>query len=704
MPNQTIVNFLKEHIEQGYNISQIKEYLTKYGFKAKEIEVAVDYYYQNQASEAQKNAPKESKVNQELISYVKDNLSKGYNEQQIRNYLLRYGYDHSTVEQAMSAAQPQHVKHTIELHPATVMHILIIIAVIGGLVFGGYLLFGNTDKNPELLDYSIQIDNADVTPGEKLNFINKITNMGDKRRYDIFIEFKIINKDTLDELTSWSKTFAIDVVVDKPESVLIPPNTPPGKYLLHAEVQYGDMKNKASNSFKILSSSSQPNCFDGIQNQNEDGIDCGGNCDSCETCSDGIQNQNEEGLDCGGICSACETCFDGIWNQDEENTDCGGICSIPCGEEPTEDDNDEEDEPNYKYTPSVYDDDQPNTVEQLIEAKELAKTNPGDALAICNQLDIASSIGSCITSVAKISNQSSYCYHLNNDKKLDACYMYFVTNYNDYGLCDSIVNDLYKSSCENLKKLANLQKSYGQKSQSTAQQPVDSDVTLPPSSSPDPVGVPKEVSVSELFNDVSTQSIDATSYVVTWNTAVSEKSVVKYGTKPHLLTKTEFDFTSTKNHQVTLSNLDPAKKYYFAMNTVSGSSVVQSDVFELANGNKWSADSSEPIDDEPTPNPGTPSTPSTPTQSIEFSSVKAIKLSYDTYRISWTTNAPTESILKHGKHPDVLSSNVYDGVKKTSHQLTISGLEPNKTYYYQVIGMLGDNAVGSEILSFTVQI
>jgi len=76
-----------------------------------------------------------------------------------------------------------------------------------------------------------------------------------------------------------------------------------------------------------------PTCFDGIQNQDETGIDCGGICPSClgdETCFDGVQNQDETGVDCGGeICDECAlnaTCFDGKKNQNETGVDCGGPC------------------------------------------------------------------------------------------------------------------------------------------------------------------------------------------------------------------------------------------------------------------------------------------------------------------------------------------------------------------------------------------
>lgn len=47
-------------------------------------------------------------------------------------------------------------------------------------------------------------------------------------------------------------------------------------------------------------------CGDGIQNQGESGVDCGGPCNACgPTCVDGIKNGAETGVDCGGGCPAC---------------------------------------------------------------------------------------------------------------------------------------------------------------------------------------------------------------------------------------------------------------------------------------------------------------------------------------------------------------------------------------------------------------
>eukprot|EP00397_Hematodinium_sp_SG-2012_P000459 GEMP01000459.1.p1 GENE.GEMP01000459.1~~GEMP01000459.1.p1 ORF type:complete len:2024 (+),score=458.94 GEMP01000459.1:22-6093(+) len=130
-------------------------------------------------------------------------------------------------------------------------------------------------------------------------------------------------------------------------------------------------------------------CDDGVQNGDEEGVDCGGSdplcppCDiscshlyshnyffvpegapgykeHCETCYDLITNGDEVALDCGGKCRRacetyctrsvahnleykafntttmieyCETCTDAVKNGDEEAVDCGGAkCDTACDE------------------------------------------------------------------------------------------------------------------------------------------------------------------------------------------------------------------------------------------------------------------------------------------------------------------------------------------------------------------------------------
>jgi hypothetical protein len=69
-------------------------------------------------------------------------------------------------------------------------------------------------------------------------------------------------------------------------------------------------------------------CFDGIRNQGETGVDCGGPCKQCPSCVDKIQNQGETGVDCGGPCSPCVACSDGLLTPGESGVDCGGECRL----------------------------------------------------------------------------------------------------------------------------------------------------------------------------------------------------------------------------------------------------------------------------------------------------------------------------------------------------------------------------------------
>ena len=105
--------------------------------------------------------------------------------------------------------------------------------------------------------------------------------------------------------------------------------------------------------YRLVFGNINENCFDGIRNQGEESVDCGGPCtacvtgcdtdldaynyvpeadieEPCETCFDGIQNGDEAGVDCGGSypgCPSCASCADGIQNQGEESVDCGGPCT-----------------------------------------------------------------------------------------------------------------------------------------------------------------------------------------------------------------------------------------------------------------------------------------------------------------------------------------------------------------------------------------
>lgn len=76
-----------------------------------------------------------------------------------------------------------------------------------------------------------------------------------------------------------------------------------------------------------------PNCYDGILNNGEEKIDCGGAfCDECPHCENGRfdPDRGETCIDCGGPCGACPTCNNCMFDEGlESGIDCGGLANCP---------------------------------------------------------------------------------------------------------------------------------------------------------------------------------------------------------------------------------------------------------------------------------------------------------------------------------------------------------------------------------------
>jgi hypothetical protein len=89
------------------------------------------------------------------------------------------------------------------------------------------------------------------------------------------------------------------------------------------------LMDQTSESFTLIS-----HCSNGIQDADEDGRDCGGECPAnCETCSNGKQDTDEDGIDCGGICAKSCSEFCGNKKLDSgEECDGTNTISITCKE------------------------------------------------------------------------------------------------------------------------------------------------------------------------------------------------------------------------------------------------------------------------------------------------------------------------------------------------------------------------------------
>ena len=240
----------------------------------------------------------------------------------------------------------------------------------------------------------------------------------------------------------------------------MPSDAKPGDYILRVVASYDNKKAVATFPVKILpkieSNKTEEDCFDGIKNQNEEDIDCGGVCGPCKIldCNDDdicTDDKMENGKCANTPIKPC--CGNNICEEEENEN-----CAKDCGEEPAE--------------PTL----------NLDDIKKTAKYDPAKASQQCNQIEIPdlkdtciSSIGEvqknknyctkilssrikdlCYSNIAKLANDNSICQDISSDGIRDSCYMTFVLDNDDYSVCGKIVNKALRQSCESLRQLHEL--------------------------------------------------------------------------------------------------------------------------------------------------------------------------------------------------------------------------------------------------------
>ena len=239
------------------------------------------------------------------------------------------------------------------------------------------------------------------------------------------------------------------------EEIVIPEGTPAGDYILRVIVEYDGKKAPATLPIKVLPARKE-GCFDGIKNQNEESVDCGGVCKACEIQSQECDDQNpctedilENGKCVNNQIEPC--CGNSLCEFDETEESCSTDCRA-AEEIPTS---------------------------ALEEIKNIALANPSKALQECGKIEIPdlkdtciSSIGEaqkdktyctriqgerikdlCYANIAKLSNDNSICRDILFAPRRDSCYMNFMIDNDDYTVCEKLTDSNFRYQCESLRQL-----------------------------------------------------------------------------------------------------------------------------------------------------------------------------------------------------------------------------------------------------------
>jgi phosphodiesterase/alkaline phosphatase D-like protein len=180
---------------------------------------------------------------------------------------------------------------------------------------------------------------------------------------------------------------------------------------------------------------------------------------------------------------------------------------------------------------------------------------------------------------------------------------------------------------------------------------------------------------------------DGTAKIV-WKTDDIAATDVKYGTDQNNLQQRAFKPGGSRNHEADLKNLQAGQTYYFQVLRRDGG-VRTTGQFQY-----------QPQAAATTPVVG--QQPSGQASAVQISAGPWLDTVADNRAvITWKTSFPSSSVVRHGTDRNALNQMV-TGNWGSDHAVTIEGLNPNATYFFQVESTQapGQTAAKSEIGAF----
>ena len=360
-------------------------------------------------------------VKKSVIDYIRGLLQKGYDISTIRNTMLKYGYQNKDIDEAVRELYNPTIRHEIHFSKTAFIGIfLIAISVIGISMF----FYLSPPKAPaKLLDLTLEPIKTEANAGESISFIQQLANKGSSNRFDVVVRQEILDPRTFEVITFKSETRAIETFTTTSTQMVIPKDTKPGNYILRVIVEYDGNREPATLPIKVTSSKKE-SCLDVIKNQNEAEIDCGGVCKPCgrETISCNDNNPCTQDTEDNGKCfnnPITPCCGNGICET-------GEACAADC--------------PKKETSPAI-------TPETLEGIKDLARSDPGKASQLCNELEVPDIKDTCISNIGEVQENKEYCSSIASQKIKDSCYSNIAKSTDDKSLCTEISGDGIRDSC-----------------------------------------------------------------------------------------------------------------------------------------------------------------------------------------------------------------------------------------------------------------
>jgi thiol-disulfide isomerase/thioredoxin len=174
-----------------------------------------------------------------------------------------------------------------------------------------------------------------------------------------------------------------------------------------------------------------------------------------------------------------------------------------------------------------------------------------------------------------------------------------------------------------------------------------------------------------LISNVLITEVNDTNAVITWTTDEPSTTQVEYGPTINYGKTSALNEVLDTKHAVKLSALNPNTSYYYKVKSKD------------AGGNLATSNTEEKFSTKSPPDVNPP----------VISGIKITDISDSTAIITWITDEKAAGVIEYGASV-AYGSTVQEDSLLTNHSLTLSGLEPEKTYFFRIKSKDANNNEG----------
>ncbi|MDD3284434.1 MAG: fibronectin type III domain-containing protein [Patescibacteria group bacterium] len=187
----------------------------------------------------------------------------------------------------------------------------------------------------------------------------------------------------------------------------------------------------------------------------------------------------------------------------------------------------------------------------------------------------------------------------------------------------------------------------------------------------------KTIQASDIFNKFEISNLKNGSVNLEWNTNITVKGTVYYGTDPENMDKSMGYGVYTMFHNSTLTGLSGDESYYYKIVAIDNADNEYESTIRT-----FSTD--DMIDENPP----------------RFIDYKIIQATNDAVLIKWTTDEETKANIYYDENQELMLNSVTYGSYDTEHVKFITKLKPSLKYYIKISAIDRDKNESSVVMNF----